>query len=194
VSVPPHSKRQRVSRQDWLEAGLEALAAEGPEGLRIDRLAKKLGVARSGYYWHFENRQDYTEALLQHWAHESTDIVVADRELREMEPRERLRRTAEMVDRYDLGRHDLPLRVWAIREPLVARAVKKVTRRRLDHMRRALDELGFEGDDLDMRSHLLVGYFQSERTVFADLSAAARTRLRPMQLDLLLTPSRKPRR
>jgi AcrR family transcriptional regulator len=180
-----------VSRQDWLDAGLKALAAEGPEAVRIERLAKTLGVARSGYYWHFENRQDYVEALLQHWAHESTEVVVANRELREMEPRERLLRTAEMVDRHDLGRHDLPLRVWAIREPLVARAIRKVTRRRLDHMRRALDELGFEGDDLEMRAHLLVGYLQSERTVFADLSAARRARLRPMQLDLLLTAPRK---
>ena len=80
---------------------------EGPEALRIDRLAKTLGVARSGYYWHFESRGDYVEALLQHWAHEFTEVVVANRQLLEMEPRARILQTAQMVDRYDLGRYDL---------------------------------------------------------------------------------------
>ena len=194
MSTAPRKKRRRVSRQDWLEAGLEALATEGPEALRIDRLAKTLGVARSGYYWHFENREDFVQALLQHWAHEFTEVVVANRELREMGPRERLLRTAEMVDRFDLTRYDFPLRTWALREPLAARAVARVTRLRLDHLRRALGELGFAGDDRETRAYLFLGYLTCERPIFQELGAARRAQLRPMRLDLLLTAAPKPRR
>ena len=194
MSTPPHSKTRRVSAQDWLEAGLEALAAEGPESLRIHRLAKKLGVARSGYYWHFESREQFVDALLKYWSHEFTDVIVGNPELLALAPRERLARTVELVDRYELGRYDLPLRTWALREPAAARTVKRVTRRRLDHFRRALGELGFEGDDLEMRAHLFMGYLTWERSTFRGLSATRRAQLRPLRLDLLLTPSRKPRR
>ena len=195
MSTPPDSRaRRRVSAQDWLEAGLEALAAEGPESLRIDRLAKKLGVARSGYYWHFASRQPFVDALLEYWSHEFTEVIVGNHELLALAPRERLARTAEIVDRYDLGRYDLPLRTWALGEPTAARVVKRVTRRRLDHFRRALGELGFEGDDLEMRAHLFMGYLTWERSTFRGLSATRRAQLRPLRLDLLLTPSRKPRR
>lgn len=181
-------KSRRVSRQDWLETGLEALATEGPEALRIDRLAKTLGVARSGYYWHFESREEFVEALLQHWVHEFTEVVVTNREMLEAEPRERLQRSAEMVDRYDLARYDAPLLTWALREPRVARAIKRVTRLRLDYTRRAFGELGFEGDDLEMRARLFVTYHAWERATFRDLAASRRAELRSRRLDLLMSP------
>ena len=192
--TPPRSKTRRVSAQDWLEAGLEALATEGPEALRIDRVAKKLGVARSGYYWHFASREQFVDALLQYWSHEFTDVIVDNPELLALAPRERLARTAGLVDRYELGRYELPLRTWALREPAAARAVKRVTRRRLDHFRRALGELGFEGDDLEMRAHLFMVYHTWERSTFRDLSATRRAQLCSIRLDLLLTPSRNARR
>ena len=40
----------------WIEEGLRALAAGGPDAVRIDPLAKALGVTRGGFYWHFEDR------------------------------------------------------------------------------------------------------------------------------------------
>ena len=46
----------RTPRERWIEAGLQALAAGGPDAVRIDPLAKALGVTRGGFYWHFENR------------------------------------------------------------------------------------------------------------------------------------------
>lgn len=194
MSTPRSRKTRRVRRQDWLEAGLEALAAEGPEALRIDRLAKTLGVARSGYYWHFASRDEFVEALLRFWVHEYTEVVTGNRELLKTDPRDRLRRTAEMVDRYDLARWDLPLRTWALGEPRAARAMKEVTRLRLDFVRRALGELGFGGEDLEMRAHLFVGYHSWERATFRELSAARRAQLRSVRLDLLLTPPPRPRR
>ena len=102
--------------------------------------------------------------------------------------------TSVSLPSYDLARYDLPLRTWALREPLAAQAVKKVTRLRLSHLRRAFGELGFEGDDLEIRVYLFLGYLTCERPIFRDLGAARRAQLRPMRLDLLLAAPRKPRR
>ena len=42
----------RTPRSSWIEEGLRALAAGGPDAVRIELLAQALGVTRGGFYWH----------------------------------------------------------------------------------------------------------------------------------------------
>ena len=66
----------RTPRSTWIEAGLAALASGGPDAVRVDLLAKALGVTRGGFYWHFASRQEFLDALLDAWEHRSTDEVL----------------------------------------------------------------------------------------------------------------------
>ena len=50
----------RTPRRRWIEEGLRALAAGGPEAVRIEVLAQALGVSKGGFYGYFADR----EALL----------------------------------------------------------------------------------------------------------------------------------
>lgn len=180
-------KKQLLTRDDWLKAGLAALAADGPEALRIERLAKRLGVARSSYYWHFKSRDDFVEALLHFWLHEFTEIVTNDPEIHDTEPRDQLRLVAEMVDRYDLGKYDPQFRTWALTDPLVGRGVRRVNRARMDFLRGIFKRAGFRGDDLEMRAMLFVVYHTWERPMFREVSAARRRALRERRLALLMS-------
>jgi AcrR family transcriptional regulator len=40
----------RTLRSSWIEEGLRALAAGGPDAVRIEPLARALGVTRGGFY------------------------------------------------------------------------------------------------------------------------------------------------
>ncbi len=66
----------RTPRSKWIEEGLRALAAGGPDAVRIEPLARALGVTRGGFYWHFEDRGDLLEAMLDTWERATTDDVV----------------------------------------------------------------------------------------------------------------------
>ncbi len=66
----------RTTRGTWIDAGLEALAAGGPDAVRVDLLAKALEVTRGGFYHHFESRGVFLDALLEEWEHRSTDEVL----------------------------------------------------------------------------------------------------------------------
>ena len=68
-------KIKRVSKNQWLAKALETLAASGVDAVKIERLAKALGISRSGFYWHFKNRQDLLEHLLAYWVNEYTGTV-----------------------------------------------------------------------------------------------------------------------
>jgi AcrR family transcriptional regulator len=181
-------RRTGVTKAQWLEAGLEKLRERGISGISVQELARSLGVAKAGFYWHFKDRDDLYHELLAFWAHELTEVVSNNPQVIELEPRDRLIRIAEMILDHDLTRYEIPIRQWALHDEDVARAVRRVDRIRLDLARRTLAEMGFEGDDLEMRTMLFIGYHAMERPIFSGIS---RKRLRKQiarRVELLTRP------
>lgn len=177
--------RHRVSKAEWLEAGLQALSRESVAGIHVEGLARSLGIAKSGFYWHFEDRRDLIRQLVAHWSHEVTEVITKNREILALEPKARLAKTAEMILEYDLVRYELPIRQWALQDADVARATRRVNRIRLDFTRSAFSELGFKGDDLEMRSMLFVCYHTWESPMFREIPRKRRRELIARRLDLL---------
>ena len=66
----------RTPRSTWIEAGLRALAAGGPDAVRIEPLAKTLGVTRGGFYWHFADRRALLDEMLDTWERATIDEVI----------------------------------------------------------------------------------------------------------------------
>ena len=158
--------KKRTSKSDWFEAALQVLRDEGVTGVRVDRLARDLGTSRSGFYWHFENRPDLLSQLLDHWSHEYTGVVVQNPELRSLEPRERLTQAAIMIFDHRLTAYDLSFHAWAAHDADVARRVRGVTRDRMEFIGGAFADLGFTGEELEMRTRLFVCYTMWERTTY----------------------------
>src|SRR5450432_4734196 len=52
----------------WIEAGLAELARSGVEGVRVEVLAKNLGVTKGGFYRRFRDRAALLDGMLQHWS------------------------------------------------------------------------------------------------------------------------------
>jgi AcrR family transcriptional regulator len=67
---------KRISKAEWLDAALNALEEGGIDAVRIERLAKKLGTSRSGFYWHFRSLENLKKDILEYWKYEFTDVVV----------------------------------------------------------------------------------------------------------------------
>jgi AcrR family transcriptional regulator len=177
--------RHGVSKAEWLAAALKMLGKGSVSDIKINRLAGALGINKSGFYWHFKNRDDLLEQLLDYWTHELTEVVTSNPEFVKLEPRERLRRTAEMIIDYDLTRYEISIRQWALTNDLAGQAVKKVNEIRLDFVSRTLAELGFEGDDLEMRAMLFVCYHTWETPMFRDITENRRRELIRKRVDLL---------
>ena len=180
-----HKASRGRSKADWLEAGLECLASGSVEANRVEGLARSLGIAKSGFYWHFRNRDDLLRQMFDHWVHELTEVVTENPQLQAMEPVARLVATAEMILSHDLARLDIAIRQWALDDKLAARAVKKANRIRLGFVREALSELGFAGDELEMRAMLFVCYHTCESTMFPEIPRKRRRQLIAQRVKLL---------
>ena len=69
---------KRLNAQSWLQTGFQALSTHGPEALKAEPLARRLGATKGSFYWHFADVPAYHSALLAQWEEQSiTDIVNA---------------------------------------------------------------------------------------------------------------------
>lgn len=59
--------KTQLSRDDWLDAAAGEIAAGGFGHLRVLTLAKKLGVSRGSFYWHFQDHEDLVVSFLDRW-------------------------------------------------------------------------------------------------------------------------------
>src|SRR5881275_2871496 len=82
----------RTPRISWIEEGLRALAAGGPDAVRIEPLAQALGVTRGGFYWHFDDRRALLEEMLDTWERVGVDEVIESIESEGGDARTKLRR------------------------------------------------------------------------------------------------------
>jgi len=126
----------KVTRADWLDAGLEMLAAEGPQALVAERLAQRLGVTRGSFYHHFRSRESFQHALLERWAQRHTrDVIDAAEHAGAREPK-----LDRLLDRVLALPHDLgtAVRAWAQRDPIARRFQTQIDARRIAYVQRLI--------------------------------------------------------
>src|SRR5260370_14402155 len=66
-----------LGAEAWEKAALKAIADRGFSGAAIEPLAKKLGVTKGSFYWHFADREALIRAALKRWEKRSTEDVIA---------------------------------------------------------------------------------------------------------------------
>src|SRR6202163_3490391 len=105
----------RTPRTSWIGEGLSALAAGGPDAVRIESLAQALGVSKGGFYWHFSDRQSLLEEMLDTWERTWVDEVIEAVEAEDGDARSRLRRLFALADASggELLKIELAIRNWA---------------------------------------------------------------------------------
>ncbi len=177
--------RRGVSKAEWLEMGLQVLSESGVNALTIEGLARSLGINKAGFYWHFKNRNDLLRHLLDYWTHEVTEVITKNQDILQLTAKKRLIRTAEIILDFELTRYEIVIRQWALQDAEAARAVKKVNRLRMDFTRSAFTELGFKGDDLEMRTMLFTCYHSWESAMFPEISPKRRREQIAPRIELL---------
>jgi len=121
--MPVKTKRARVTKRDWLQAALEMLELSGVDSIRVERLARNLNISKSGFYWHFKDRNELLYELLIYWREEYTKIAIDTLKDQNLDPLARLDQVVEMVWKHDLAKYDLSIRTWAKNDPIAHRAV-----------------------------------------------------------------------
>ncbi len=146
-------ERRSVSAADWVAAAQRAFLAGGLSAVRVEVLARELGVTKGSFYWHFADRRALVGAVVERWENAHTDVMIAESQ-RGADPADKVRRLVTAVSA-GFGRTsgEELLYVEAEREGIQA-ALNRVTDRRLDYLAGLLIELGQPRPEAERRAAL----------------------------------------
>ena len=176
----------RTPRSTWIDEGLRALAAGGPDAVRIEPLAQALGVTRGGFYWHFEDRRALLDEMLDTWERRSTDEVLERVESEGGDRRAKVRRAGMLTFSKELLPIDLAVRDWARRDKAVAGRLKRVDNRRIEYLRSLIGELSPDADDVEARSMLAFSLAIGNHFIAADHDDRSRAEVLELAVTRLL--------
>jgi AcrR family transcriptional regulator len=151
-------KKKRHSRDDWLALALDVLAEEGRAKIEIEYLAQKLGVTKGSFYAHFADRRDFVASVAFYWADTLTATVLDNLSQTKESGEEKLLILMQAIKNHELEKYDIVMRAWALDEPLVAEAVGKVDKARFEYIKSVFTEMGFTGNELEIRSMVFQVY------------------------------------
>jgi AcrR family transcriptional regulator len=170
----------------WIEAAFDALAEGGIEAVRVDPLAKRLGVTRGSFYWHFADRPALYTAMLKEWRKRQSYRVATRIEQQTTAPDERLRQTLALPSAGPRAKRaaaiELSIRLWARRDVEAAKAVRHIDRVRLDYYAKLYGELGHKPADARKRAFMFYAALMAQAFIVTDAETDVSSELGDMLL------------
>lgn len=156
-------ERGRLSADDWSEAALDVIAEQGVAAVAVEPLARRLGVTKGSFYWHFPSRDALLEAALERWEAVEQEEVFGKLEA-VPDPRERLRALFQLVAN-EFKSHVVYSALLSAREhPAVQPVIDRVSQRRMDYLTASFRQAGLGRVDALHRARLAyaayVGFLQ----------------------------------
>lgn len=141
----------RLSPDRWIDAGFDALVAQGSSALKAEALARNLKTTKGSFYWHFKDVPAFHNAMLARWEHNSKAHFEAPQDAQST-PTQRLRHFAqafEKADHSDVRKTIEPaIRAWAHGNPKVSQAVTRVDNQRMGELTKLLKDIGLSNPEL----------------------------------------------
>ena len=135
------SERPRLSAADWEQAALDLVAEQGVAAVAVEPLARRLGVTKGSFYWHFASRDALLEAALKRWEQSDVEDLIGQIDRIE-DPRQRLvelfRRTSREMRTHVIYSALLK----ALDHPAVQPVMQRLSLRRINYLAVILRSLG----------------------------------------------------
>lgn len=162
-STEDKPERVRLSADDWAAAALDLIAEHGVAAVAVEPLARRLGVTKGSFYWHFPSRDALLQAALERWETNEQNEVFGKLEA-VPDPRERLGALFQMVAHEWKSHVVYSALLKALDHPAVQPVIDRVSQRRLEYLAVSFRQAGLHGAEAQYRARLTyaayVGFLQ----------------------------------
>ncbi len=157
------TRNARLSADDWAQAALDLIAEQGVSAVAVEPLARRLGVTKGSFYWHFPSRDALLQAALERWEVGEQENIFGSLE-KVADPRERLRALFQLVG-HEVKPHIIYSELLkALDHPAVQPVIDRISQRRLDYLVAMFRQAGLQRTDATHRARLAyaayVGFLQ----------------------------------
>src|SRR3546814_172872 len=148
---------------DWALAALEQIAEQGVLAVAVEPLARRLGVTKGSFYWHFPSREALLVAALERWEKVEQEEVFGQLEAIP-DPGQRLRSLFDLVAHEARSHIIYSELLKALDHPVVRPVIERVSARRLEYLTASCRQAGLNRADAQHRARLAyaayVGFLQ----------------------------------
>ncbi len=176
----------RTPREAWVRAALLALAAGGPDAVRVEPLAVSLGVSKGGFYWHFTDREALLAEMLDTWEKIGTEDIIAQVDSQPGDARAKLWKLFEITTAPEGLAVELAVRDWARREGDVAERLRRADNRRMEFVRSLFRPFCADEQDVEVRAMTAYSMVIGSYFVAADYRDQTRAEVMRLAIDRLL--------
>jgi AcrR family transcriptional regulator len=173
----------------WVAAGFAELARGGVEGVRVEVLAKALGVTKGGFYRRFRDRAALLEAMLARWRDGRIAAIEKHTALDGASARERLKAIIKLYSERmntEAMAIELAIRQWARTDEAAAGAVTSVDAARLKNVGQLYRATGLPTEQADAQAFLFYCFIFGQSLLFLERGARGRAQLLAKSADKLL--------
>jgi AcrR family transcriptional regulator len=169
-----------AKRELWIEAGLVEMARHGIDGVRVEVLAKNLGVTKGGFYRRFRDRAALLDGILDNWSAGRIAAIEKQTSLDGATARDRLRAVIQLyAERMNTAGMavELAIRQWARSDEAAAAAVASVDAARLRNVAHLYRATGMASDEADAQAFLFYCFIFGQSLLFLERGPRKRTQL-----------------
>src|SRR6201992_3696198 len=133
----------------WIKAGFAELALAGIEGVRVEVLAKNLGVTKGGFYRRFKDRAALLADMLAGWSEGRIAAIEQQASLDGENARDRLKALIRLYSERTNTEGmaiELAIRQWARSDEAAAQAVARVDAARLKNVAQLYRATGLDAE------------------------------------------------
>jgi len=175
--------------QTWIEAGLKAIGRSGIDGVRVEVLAKGLGVTKGGFYRRFKDRRALLDAMLETWRNGRIDLIERHTELGSQSAADRLKSLIKLYSERANPEGmaiELAIRQWARSDAAAAAAVTAVDDARLKNVAQLYGKQGLGPEDAQASAVLFYSFIFGQSMLFLEQPPRKRASLIAACADTLV--------
>ncbi|KXV05329.1 TetR family transcriptional regulator [Caballeronia megalochromosomata] len=191
-SKASQGSRGQFGPDHWIRAAHRVLESRSIDAVRVEVLAKEMGVTKGSFYWHFKDRDDLLQRMLTAWRDEATEQIIYRFESRQLSARELIHDLLTLPFRGAAAREaaatELAIRAWARRDDAARRVLDEVDAKRLTYITQCFRALGFSATESRSRAFALYSYELSEALLSSQGTTKQKDDRRAFMEKLLLNP------
>ena len=176
----------KLNKEKWLEGALKLVRNSGIESVKIVQLAQQLGVTTGSFYWHFSNRKELYDAILQYWLKTMTDDVIEAAKIFQGTPQERIFHLMDSVMSNGMARCDMAIWHWAQSDEKANTVFQQALNQRFEFATWMFEEVGFSRHQAESRGEMMVYYMMGKSALASNNQKQCKNTLK-LQFKILIS-------
>ncbi len=156
-----------ATKEDWMILGYKQFSENGINGIVVEKMALKLKVNKSSFYWHFKTKKEFIGEIIAHWVSTDTQNIIDKVEIK-------AKGLARFEGLIELAFKKEPyldfiffLKRYARKDKKIQDLIDEIDAQRIQYTAGILIDMGFTENEANMKATLfykyLIGYHEMIR-------------------------------